>query len=292
MIVSRITDGLGNQMFQYALGRSLSVNRGEKLFIDTSWYSDIEQRFTQRNYCLDSFNIKAKIIDKNFVLEFTNPKLTIGIRSLYYRLQDFLPYYKKKIVKEQAFCFDPLIFNCSSNVYLNGFWQSYKYFEGIREVLVEDFRLKNPSESFLQWETKIKKSISVSIHIRRGDYCNRAQNPEHALLNMDYYSSAINYCFNSLGSDFVFYVFSDDLEWAKQHFSEANFCFVSGIIAPEEELILMSTCSHNIIANSTFSWWGAWLNSNPDKVVVAPQRWFENIEKNPFDLLPQSWVKI
>lgn len=291
MILSRITDGLGNQMFQYANGRARSIDRHTGLSLDTSWYADIEQRFTTREFQLDAFNIEATILSASKASMFKSPQLPIGIRSVYYRFQNILPYYKRKHVKEAYYGFDPNILNIKNNTYLQGFWQSFKYFEEYRHQIIKEFSLKTESLAFLSKCNEIKTENSVSLHVRRGDYCNREQNPQHCLLGHDYYSRAIEKTESKVGKT-IFYVFSDDISWARQTFKGEQFRFCDTHFSAPEEMLLMSSCKHNIIANSTFSWWAAWLNTNSHKVVVAPVRWFENEDKNTQDLLPKSWLKI
>ena len=162
---------------------------------------------------------------------------------------------------------------------LDGYWQSEKYFKNIRKILLLDFTLKKESKNFLKYKKLIIKTNSVSVHIRHGDYVKRAvARKYHGTLSFDYYFKAIELIGKKIKNP-RFFVFSDDP-------MISNF---SGL-TNNEELILMSKCKHNIIANSSFSWWGAWLNTNPKKIVIAPKKWFR--AKTDFEIVPQSWIKL
>lgn len=174
-----------------------------------------------------------------------------------------------------------------------GYWQNEKYFKKIRPFLLREFTLKKESEDFLKLKKLVRNSSSVSIHFRRGDYvASLATNKYHGVLNLDYYMKAIK-VINKRVKNSHFFVFSDDVEWVKKNFSiRKQITYISGDYALTniEEMLLMSMCKHNIVANSSFSWWGAWLNKNPRKIVVAPKRWF--MVKTDLQTIPRSWIKL
>jgi hypothetical protein len=294
MIVVKLIGGLGNQMFQYAAGLSLANKKNTDLLLDTSFLNeDSKGAYTKRHFELDKFSIKEKIADK-FILQqfnFTENQLLIKIKK------SIPGIFKRIIFNEHQFNFHPTFFKFPTNTYLNGFWQSEKYFVENRAVLLNNFSLKDPLTAVAQEiENKIKSSTSVSLHIRRGDFLSlKSANHFHGFLPIEYYKQAIDFI-NSKVNNTTFFIFSDDIAWCKTHFDFINSKeFVDGKelgISTHEELILMSRCQHNITANSSFSWWGAWLNQNPNKLVIAPKNWFADKTINTNDLIPESWVRL
>jgi hypothetical protein len=201
-----------------------------------------------------------------------------------------------QIIKERAFSFDASVLNCSDQAYLDGFWQSEKYFSPIASIIREDFRLKTPITSQLQTITKeIAATESVSIHVRRGDYISNPTTASyHGSCSIQWYQEAAKLMEEKLIKP-TFFVFSDDYEWAKENlrFNSTTFFIPPSPDGQEcNDLHTMSLCKHNIIANSSFSWWGAWLNANPQKTVIAPKNWFIAGPKNTNDLIPSSWQRL
>ncbi len=256
----KIKGGLGNQMFQYAYGKKLILIDKKNIFFDISSFNK-KSKDTGRQFILDKFNIDSSIefINKgNFITSFIN-KIISKITGNY------------------------------------GFYQSEKYFKPIEKIIRREFTLKEPLSSAAQIISNeiLDKKDSVSIHIRRGDYVlDKKTNKHHGTCELDYYKKAIEYIKDKIQSP-VFFIFSDDIEWPKENIKEENSFFISNPeIKDYEELILMSNCNHQIIANSSFSWWGAWLNQNPNKIVIAPQKWLNtDISKQP-DIVPKTWIKI
>lgn len=292
MIVVRVQGGLGNQLFQYALACSLSYSNNIEVVLDTSFYNGIfgDDKATKRQFLLTKFMITEMrcIQDTDLVLQ--KDLISKGKRFLE---RVFLPYYKCSYIRERKKSFDQNIFKISRNAYLDGYWQSYLYFNEISNQLKDHLRLSHPfSFEAQQIFNLIRKDIiSVSIHIRRTDYVTK-YNTYYAILDVDYYKKAVDYLIARVGKVNL-YVFSDDIDWCKNNLKiEQNTIFVSsGSMAEEEEFVIMSQCKHNIIANSTFSWWAAWLNPNPDKIVVAPTKWFaENDVEFSKSIYPQSWI--
>jgi hypothetical protein len=181
-----------------------------------------------------------------------------------------------------------------SKNYLEDYWQNEKYFKNIRNILLKDFTLKKESSDFKKLAKNIFQTNSVSIHIRRGDYAKSWKTKKyHGLISLNYYQKAYKIIIKKVDNP-AFFVFSDDTNWVKKNLKINHpIIYVSCFnkLTNAEELILMSICKHNIIANSSFSWWGAWLNKNSSKIVIAPKRWFA--EKNDYeDIVPQDWIRV
>jgi hypothetical protein len=283
LIVSRLNGGLGNQMFQYAIGKNLARKRKTDHGVDIVSYS-LGEGITPREYSLGDFFADPKIVHQNR----TPPG---RIRN---QLQRFYPYYKRKEVIEQSFLFDPNILKAPKECTLIGYWQSEKYFKEAETIIREDFKFRPSVTDGLDEIAKvINDSHSVSIHFRRGDYVKNAEvNSVHGLCDMDYYKAALK-TLNKKYSDLKLFVFSDDINWVANNFStDQEMTFITQKDKAIRDMYLMSLCKHHIIANSSFSWWGAWLGTFPDKTVIAPQRWFKTAERKTDDLLPLSWIRV
>ena len=291
MIITKLNGGLGNQMFQYALGRALALKHKTELFADIRSYSNQPYTDTKRIYELDKFDTAIRIADKNIVRQFANPEF---LKKFLNRLHLKLNPYQERYIQEKSPSFQPSVLQAPDNIYLSGFWQSEKYFSHIKDVIRRDFASrKHPaslSNRLLMKE--IKKENSISIHVRRTDYVtNKKTHAFHGTLPITYYERAIDNI-RSKVKNASYYVFSDDPDWAKENIRLTNHTvYVSHNRGRDahEDLRLMSMCQHNIIANSSFSWWGAWLNKNPDKIVIAPKKWFNNSSAHNPDLLPANW---
>jgi hypothetical protein len=271
MIIVKFQGGLGNQLFQYAFGRAVSKRLNTSLGLDTNWF----RKSKNREFELDTFNVEGK---------------KIGI------LWRFFHYKKMKMFQEKTPNFDSEALKISDNSLLEGYWQSEKYFKDIQSELRQELTLKHSlGKTAEEWAQKIKKTESVSVHIRRGDYLD----PKHAdilgVIPLSYYENAANFLIGK-NQRFIFFIFSDDIDWAKENIHlPGQSEFVSDgnrKIQPKEEMILMSICKHNIIANSSFSWWGAWLNTHSEKIVVSPKKWFLDEKRIPQDLIPSSWIQM
>ncbi len=278
MIYVKLKGGLGNQMFQYATGKFLSLKNQTPLVLDTSYFNiDFQGKVTPRNYGLDNFNISDNSGSGN------------SIKDYIYKLLE-----KKNVFKESKISeYNPQLTETKSkNIELEGYWQSEKYFLPIREILCKEFTLAKPgTEAFLHSLDQIKSSQAVSIHVRHGDYMNDEKvKATHYVCTPDYFAKAIDYL-NSKISMPKFFVFSDDIPWCKATLPpNLQISYVTNTLA-HEDIYLMSRCMHNIISNSSFSWWGAWLNQFNDKIVVAPQNWKVNPEGTQ-DVIPEKWIKI
>jgi hypothetical protein len=294
MIVVKLMGGLGNQMFQYAAGLSLALNKKTELLLDESFLTaDTNNLYTKRNLELQCLNLDLNIATEKDIKRFNVTRSNKYIRSLQ---RNFPVLFSNLFAAESGMAFQKEFFNFPKNTYLDGFWQSEKYFKNIESILMEKF---TPKETLnfenREWLNKITICESVSLHIRRGDYVvNKSAQVHHGNLILSYYINALNIIKNKYSNIEVF-VFSDDLDWCKEnltlepktHFVDANqktnFHF---------DMHLMSLCKHNIIANSSFSWWGAWLNNNSEKIVVAPKDWFTNGSINTQDLIPVKWIRV
>lgn len=286
MIIVNLKGGTGNQLFQYALGRSLAIRNDTELKLDidgldrANAVGDI-----YRPFALEAFRVVKNIATNE---EVRGVKYPYGLLSKAWRYLSF------KLSRDKNTLFRPEVLRWRGDIYLDGYWQSPRYFEAIRETLLEEFTLAEPlAGESARLAAHIATSQSVSLHVRRGDY---VKNPrvakEFGVCSIEYYSNAIAKL-REHESGATFFIFSDDMAWVKENLPVGeNAVFVQGEgLNDKIELMLMSQCRHNIIANSSFSWWGAWLNQNPDKIVIAPTPWFD---AQPYDkdLLLPSWIQL
>lgn len=291
MIITKLIGGLGNQMFQYAAGRRAAYVNNTALKLDISGYEN-QVGITPREYMLHIFNIK-----EDFATEKEINKLKKRINFIQKKLNKIHPVFANQTyIKDKGYNFDSDILNISDNSYLEGYWGSEKYFKDSEEIIRKDFTFKNkPDVVNKKMITRIKNCESVSIHIRRGDYVRDKKTHDfHGVCGLDYYRRALEYMTRKVKKPY-FFVFSDDIKWAKQNLILKYSCvYVDHNIGKKdyEDMRLMSMCEHNIIANSSFSWWGAWLNNNPNKIVIAPKKWFANRAINTKDLIPNTWIQI
>lgn len=305
MIICRLQGGLGNQMLQYACARSLSLLTGQALRLDLSFLNDDSiQGITHRSYELDCFRLETQIAGQFDIRRILPPYHHVG-NSFWYRKERSLYRFwqrvsdKKIILEKNAYEYDENVFSelNKSGYFMQGFFFSYRYFERLREVLLDDFQprvLSHPTQAYLSEIDRAAKTCS--LHVRRGDYVtNKAANSYHGLCSLDYYRKAVEQICRK-DPETTFFCFSDDMEWCKLHLKELDvpIVFVEQKEGMHnfEDLILMSCCSHNIIANSTFSWWGGWLNRNPQKCVIAPRNLSTDKTVSVKDVYPEDWVII
>ena len=292
MIITKLIGGLGNQMFQYAAGRRASVVNKTELKLDITEY-DHQVGITHRVYMLNAYKIHASIATKSEIEAFKSLSLDFIPRS-WHRLKILL--LRRHYIRQKASHFTHELLNAADNSYLDGYWGSEKYFSDIGEILRKDFTLKKkPDKTNSELIQHIKNCNSVSIHVRRSDYVKDKKTHDfHGVCGLAYYKKAISLITKKVMNP-SFFIFSDDPDWCKANFRlRYPTTYVRHNLGKNdcEDMRLMSVCKHNIIANSTFSWWGAWLNRNPDKIIVAPKRWFTNKSINTEDLIPNSWIKI
>ena len=301
MIIVKLNGGLGNQLFQYATGRYLAEKNSTALKLDVSGYET--DKF--RKYDLHCFNIKEQIASGEEIGTFKQKgKISFSrfISKIQSRLEKkssvtFKVNHNKTIVKDWKFSFDPSVLEARGNIYIEGYWQSEKYFLPIRNILLEEIVVKYEQDAInKEFARNIQNTESVSIHFRRGDYVhNPSTSNYHGLCSYDYYMKAVDQIAQKM-SNCHFYLFSDDHTWVNENIKlqyPVTMVDHNDDDTSYEDLRLMSLCKHNIIANSSFSWWGAWLNRNPDKIVIAPVRWFANESRNSQikDLIPETWIQ-
>ena len=280
MITVELNGGLGNQMFQYAAAKALAYKKNTGFALNVVAFDKCELRQLE----LNKYNISTNIVKKTNLLWRVMKRLNVDtfISS----------YYNEKNNRYRD------ISSLSDDVYLEGYFQCEKYFLEIRGELLQDFTIKDQLSNYTK---KISKKIlggysTASIHIRRGDYVfNEAVNNIHGTCAISYYEKSIS-LLNSKYENIEYYIFSDDIAWAKENLIVPNATYIDSEDnrIPHEDILLMSQCHHNVIANSSFSWWGAWLNKNKNKIVIAPKVWFKSIEltKNSGDIVCSDWVKL
>jgi hypothetical protein len=305
--------GLGNQLFQYAAGRALSCKYNTTLLIDISNYF-----FDFRSYELNKFYITGQIARTsdlihyskynafiNFLFLHSNFHKNVLAKTLLKKGSEFrdnlsshqnkckyetrdVNLINGKYVAERFLHYDPEFINSPDNIYLMGYWHSEKYFKNIIDIVREEFKFREPIKTEIV--KKIKNSNSVSIHIRRGDKSNIGSN---------YYTTEVGYIYRAIDiikshiENPVFFIFSDEPEWVNENLEIQEPFNIITSFAPDQDLQLMSLCNHNIIAESSFSWWGGWLNPNKNKIIIAPnpKRW-NKLFSDTQDIYPEKWIII
>ncbi|MCI8418500.1 MAG: alpha-1,2-fucosyltransferase [Lachnospiraceae bacterium] len=289
MIVVKITDGLGNQMFQYAYAKSLQICLSKNVYLDISDINNIRhnnQQDTQwtrlcdrRQYELDGFSISLPVIDEKKAIEMCRRS---GDRSKFLNYCEQLRLLPTVYLKESECRETGIRYTSYQNYYVEGYFFDKIYSDSIKNALRKEFKLKKRLCLPKKIEEILKTRNTVSLHIRRGDFLKVGRN----ISENNYYDRAIKYVENRLKDVFLL-VFSDDIEWVRMNrkFKTEHLFISNGEFTDNEEMTLMSMCSHNIIANSTFSYWGAWLNSNSKKLVIAPKGWRQKV-------IPESWIAL
>jgi hypothetical protein len=285
MIYSRIRGGLGNQLFQYCVARTLADRLGTSLGLDIRDFNQNSPYLMG----LNNFNIRAEF----------NPTGMIKHKNDGYMkyLIDIAFGKQKNIFKETSLNFNEKFLCLQNNSYLKGYWQTEKYFRDNKKNILNDLKIINlQSNQNKKISEKIAKTTSVSLHIRRGDYVtNTAYNVAHGTCSLTYYKNAVDHLINNIGKNFTVFAFSDDPEWVSSNLKlPVKICVIDNNSSDYnyEDLRLMSECNHNIIANSSFSWWGAWLNTNHNKTVIAPTTWYADQSLKNNDIIPGNWTKI
>ncbi|MBQ9739024.1 MAG: alpha-1,2-fucosyltransferase [Alphaproteobacteria bacterium] len=272
MLVIQIKGGLGNQMFQYAFGQVAK----SKVVYDTSWFNTQ----TLRLYGLDFFNMNPKLISYDKL-----NNLRRGYSSFFH-----LRIKKHNLLFENP-CniFNPKLLD-AKDVILNGYFQCHQYYNSIRKQLLKEIvPLREINAVNQKYLDLIKKTNSISIHIRRTDYI--LLKDSFGFCGIEYYKKAIQHIISKVKNPH-FFLFSDDIMWVKENFKlDFPYEIIDVNLGQDTpwDLWLMKHCKHNIIANSSFSWWGAWLNENPEKIVCAPQKWFA--DNRPIDIVPPNWIR-
>lgn len=288
-VVTKLIGGLGNQLFQYACGRRLAHQWNIPLRLDISGFSE----YTLHSYGLKHFNVRADEATSNELRSFPPVSPRRGVRQRLLAL--FRPQTTPRMV-EPHFHFTPTVLSARPPVYLEGYWQSDKYFQDISSLIREEFRVVTPPDHANQQVSHaIQACNAVSVHVRRGDYVSDAiTNSIHGTCDITYYRQAVEHIKNFVSNP-RFFVFSDDPIWSSANLAfDWDAVFISHNPADKnyEDLRLMTLCQHHIIANSSFSWWGAWLGSNPHKIVIAPRHWFKTTARDTRDLIPAEWLSL
>lgn len=306
MVITRIQGGLGNQLFQYAAGFAAARANKTTLYLDITGLERHVEGHLDRGFMLDSFNTKGQVVPPKTLFRFRYGR----------RLESLFPitrtHFKQLVFEEEpaskshffkanylvkpfTYRFEPDVTEKRKGiVYLDGYWQSYRYFEHLMTEIENEFKpLKSFDSAVAELQQRIASSESVAVHLRRTDYITTAFGQKHFLsLPLGYYQKALA-AIAAQHTNINLFVFSDDIPWCKENFdTELPLTFVAND-NPLDDFYLMRACKHQIIANSSFSWWAAMLNANPHKMVVSPARWYNNVPASDMnDLLPVSWIKI
>lgn len=297
MIIQRLRGGLGNQLFQYFAVKNLGRIFETQVKFDLGQY----KRDPRRKSELHKLSLEAEEASEDDIAPFlgkSSARKYLDRRTFYF--------FNRHVFAQPYFHFVGRFFKLKPPVYLSGYWQDEHYFRDIRTQILESVEPAQPlSDQNKNWIEKMS-GASVSVHIRRGDYLSKDYSGHYKLVGKSYYDQAFEEINLRVG-DVNFFFFSDDIEWCRKTFAHMpNSYFVSNNTGEQSflDLYLMSKCAHNIIANSTFSWWGAWLNANTDKVVIAPERRFRRkiqrgllavypsrlyLEKS---YIPQDWITL
>jgi Glycosyl transferase family 11 len=284
MIIIRMLGGLGNQLFQYAAGKCLAHRRQTELKLDLSAFTEDKLR----DFDLSGLQVTAGFASEN------DTRQLLPSHTLEKAFQYLRPPGKRTYYREPFFHFDENFVKLGSHVLLKGYFQSEKYFTPVKDIIRKEFVVKPELIGGVTlYGQALLSENSVAVHIRRGDYTDKPLAEYHGILPVDYYTKAIDLVKEKLFG-VKFYFFSDHINWVKENLPIPGATYVSGEISKNhfEDLYLMSQCRHHIIANSSFSWWGAWLNTNPGKIVIAPKQWFNKGPKDTQDLVPEGWMRI
>lgn len=287
MIVARLSGGLGNQFFQYAAARRLANVHKAELLLESSWFGENCSRTTARGYELFRYPIAARLMTKQDVRW---PSSYTG------KILKRLPLPRRlRLYRETDFRFDPAVLRLPDQVFLDGYWQSQGYFSDVAEMIRAEL---TPTISMGAADGLTAEMIlgtnSIAVHVRRGDYVTLSTAARtHGTCSLDYYREAIRVVSAKTESP-SFFVFSDEPDWCRSNLridGPTQYVTHNTADAAFQDLRLMSMCRHQIIANSSFSWWGAWLNVNRTKIVIAPKRWFLTF-RDSSDLIPDAWLRI
>lgn len=295
-VAARMLGGLGNQLFQYAAGRALALRLGARLILDGT-----PRPGPARPFVLDRYPIDVEIVrdapGKLHLRYFRLPgplgrQLTDAFHRRVPRTYRLGGHRFNIFNESREWLYDPQFEKFSGSVYLNGYWQSYRYFENAADPIRAEIQPTSaPSNGNQTWLARIRSVNAVCLHVRRGDYLRSPSNVP-LVCPRSYYDAAIRHVRRVLENPQVF-VFSDEMAWCRDAFAatEVAFVDVNGPDDAVDELRLMAACRHHIIANSSLSWWGAWLAQHQDQIVIAPSQWIAGAAA-PIDLLPPHWTKL
>jgi hypothetical protein len=321
MVAARLSGGLGNQLFQFAAARRLAQSCAARLVLDATPFTLPQER---RTYALSPYPIDAAVVFDGYASSPIRPRVVLprprGVPihpyGLVNRIADRLTgrpgavegavsavasHLRRarggtsglQVFRESTFDYDPAFMALGAGTYLDGYWQSYRYFDGVRDIISRELTLPlEPNSLNREWLVRIRSANAVCIHVRRGDYLMADHFADHGVCSPDYYARAMRLVAERAESP-RFFVFSDDLAWSRAHFAAADVAFVDANppAAAHDELKLMAACRHHIIANSSLSWWGAWLARHDGQIVIAPDPWFSTRNATP-DLFPADWIAL
>jgi hypothetical protein len=294
MVAVIITGGLGNQMFQYASARALAYRLKQPLSLDISSFETDIPNVAKRTFELGLF----PNINPAFLTSFKKSGFYQS-RRWDNRLRKLLGMPIGSVLYESTHSFNETFLAAKPPVLMQGYWQTERYFREVRDIVQKDFEFPKLSEKDINTSLldEIKQSESVAVHVRRGDYISYEPTHNfHGVCSLSYYESAISYIVEKYPVC-RFYFFSDEPEWVQSNLIKEG---INGKVISVnkgadswKDMLLMSNCKHNIIANSSFSWWGAWLNQHPHKKVIAPSKWFKTNDPffEPNEIVPKSWLK-
>lgn len=296
-VAVQILGGLGNQLFQYAAGRALAQRIGARLILDCT-----SRMANPRTFALDRFPIQADVIrdapttirQRHFRLGGNlGRRITDAFHDAFPRIVQIDGHPFKIVYEKRLFTYDPRFESLAGSNYLIGWQQSYRYFEHAADVVRSELRMEwAPSRANEEWLDRIRQANSVCLHVRRGDYLDQGVQDYFGVCAPSYYARAAQTIRERVENP-RFFVFSDDLAWCRDHLTmeDTQFVDANGPEDAADELRLMAACRHHIIANSSFSWWAAWLAGHPKQVVIAPYPWFAGRPSAP-DLLPERWIRL
>lgn len=286
MIVTHFFGGLGNQLFQFAIGRALADRLGVELRLDTRYFD----RPRPDNLCIQHFGHGCAEADRS--------------RLPAMRHDGLLPYAWAKLrgspfttFRESGLAYRPEFETLGDATWLRGYWQTEKYFRDHADRVRAGLEITTPpmpeTADVMREQDKV---FAVSLHVRRGDYVSNAKfNATHGTCDLDYYSRAAEHVAKACKGDVVFFAFSDEPEWVRDNLRlphDMRIVSHNGVLTNYDDIRLMSRCRHHVVANSSFSWWGAWLNPDPDKMVIAPKRWFADPDMQQHDIVPEDWLRL
>jgi len=320
-VAVRLCGGLGNQLFQFAAGRSLAERWSAQLILDATVFF---QAIERRKFALGAYPINAKVISDGYAYPPTRPVVTLprpaGEDQRRISLVDRVLYKMGRsgdmvkgamataahglrrltgqpaglrVFVEKSFDYDAAFGQLRAQTYLEGYWQSERYFADVGDAVRRELTLPHaPNSENARWLARFRDANSVCVHARRGDYLTADHFSQHGICSPDYYAQAMRLMTERLDRP-QFFVFSDDLAWCRQHVIGENVSFVDANPpdAANDELRLMAACRHHVIANSSLSWWGAWLARHDGQIVIGPDPWFSGRKETP-DLFPASWIAL
>lgn len=285
MIIVAIKGGLGNQMFQFALYLKYKA-MGKEVYIDDQIFTSGLNDPKALKIC-DVFSLDYQMCSKRLSHQMADADISIlhRIRRKFFGKKELCTHYIENDLDNN---YHPEILEFN-NMYLDGFWQSEKYFEDIKDEIFKNYMFSIEEHEMKKYLSGIRNTNSVSIHIRRGDYIGNSGYDE--ICTESYYKKAISYIKKNIDNP-VFYIFSDDVEYVKEKYRNENMVIIDQYSGAKShyDMYLMTQCKHNIVANSSFSWWGAWLNQNEDKIIVCPKRWSPKWELK--HTICEDWIRL